>query len=237
MFERSIRVVTLETRKPGFYKNTVLLLTMFAILCFFALKICAHFGLIPNVSILYIQILPYLIIFFNCFILTQEFSNHTDKQIFSGIYNRTEILVAKLSSICLQSLILSLIFIVLIVLFPDNASALEATNAVNIILVFGGYGFIAGTFILMLSVITLNGFITGIVTYLLFFDLFQQLLRQASASISNPFFSMLINNSPFLVANTGLLSLQYDPGQLASLIVWGCIFLLITRTLLIRKNI
>lgn len=93
ILERVLKIITLDIRKKGFFKN--LLICLFAVACILFL-ICAK-GEVQAMPKMMLQIISYILLVIFSFSLTQEFSNKTDKMIFTGVFSRIEIMLSKLS--------------------------------------------------------------------------------------------------------------------------------------------
>ena len=182
MLERTYKIFTLEIRKPNFFRTILLnlILPFIVITIFLSILVMNLQNVIEiNTVTLLGRVIPYLLIISSCFVLTHEFSSHTDKIIFTGIYSRMEIIISKLSYIVIASLVLYFLYMLVYFLQGVKADTLELNSVLTSFLAFLLYGLTLGSFILFISIITKNGIITGVITYVLFFDLVYTILSQA----------------------------------------------------------
>jgi ABC-2 type transport system permease protein len=226
--ERALKIITLDIKKKGFLKN--LMISLFVVICILFLS-CAK-GKITTIPSMLVNLIPYIILVIYSFSLTQEFANKTDKIIFTGIFSRNEIMISKLTSFIFTSIICFIFYeIISIVCTTFNSKILF-----NDLYVFIIYAFTLGSFILLVSVITSNFILTGIVGYVLYFDLILVLLNQALASSRNEALKHIILNLPFYIANTGFYAGNYTGHQSIIMIGCGVLFLGTACVIVNRKN-
>lgn len=226
--ERVLKVITLDIKKKGFLKN--LMISLFSLTCILFLS-CIKSGISRMPSML-LGIIPYIILVVYSFSLTQEFTNKTDKIIFTGIFSRNEIVISKLVSFIITSIICFVFYeIIAIICNTFNSNIL-----LNNLWTFFLYSFTLGSFILLVSVITSNFIITGIVGYVLYFDLILELFNQALSSNRSIILKSVIRSLPFYIANTGLLAGNYTVNQSIIMIIYGMLFLGAACVIINRKN-
>jgi ABC-2 type transport system permease protein len=236
--KRILKVISLEMKRKNFVKNTVITVVGFIPILLLLLIVDKSI----DVSFVALKFIPYICLASFCFSLTQEFANKTDRIIFTGVFSRNEIIFSKLFSFCMIVLINFIFYEIVTVIFGiySGQSASEFLNIKtlgNNLYVFLIYAFTLGSFILLVSACTANGIFTGIITYVLYFDLILTLLAQALSSNGNEMIKCAIANSPFYNANMGFYSLSYNLNQSMVMIVSGCIFITITCVIINKKNI
>lgn len=234
--DRVLKVATLEIKRKKFIRELVIslvILTGLSILSYFVLPYSINESRLSIIPETFLQTIPYLILVLSSISLTQEFSNKTDKMIFTGIFSRKEIIISKL---------VSFIFIsVICLLFYELTEVIGRTFEIGSLLThlctFLIYTFTIGSFILMISTITSNFIITGVVGYVLYFDLILVLFSQALESKRSEILTNIIEHLPFYIANTGFFARQYTFYQ--SIIMTGCglLFFVITCVIINKKSI
>ncbi len=225
--EKILKVITLDVKKKGFLKN--LLISLLVVICILFLSCAKGKTTIPSMLL---SLIPYIILVIYSFSLTQEFANKTDKIIFTGIFSRNEIMISKLISFIVTSIICFIFYeIISIVCHTFNSKILF-----NDLYVFLIYAFTLGSFILLVSVITSDFILTGIIGYVLYFDLILVLLNQALASSRNEMLKNVIQNSPFYIANTGFYAVNYTGHQSIIMISCGVLFSGVACVIINRKN-
>lgn len=226
--ERILKVITLEIKKKRFLKN--LIISLFALTCILFLA-CVKGGMTRIPSML-LQLVPYIILVIYSVSLTQEFENKTDKIIFTGIFSRNEIMVSKIIS-CIVTSIICFIFYEILSIICNTFNGAIFFNELNVFLI---YAFTLGSFILLVSVITPNAILTGIIGYVMYFDLILVLLNQALESSRNEMLKHVILNLPFYIANTGFYIGNYTLHQSIIMISCGILFLGSACVIINRKN-
>lgn len=232
--ERILKVAALEMKKKGFFKNVII--NILAILPFLFLIPMIDKSI--DVSSIFLRMIPYIIAISFCFSLAQEFTNKTDKVIFTGIFSRNEIIISKLISFAAINIIFFIVYEIVVVLFKGTviSDILNFKTLINNLYVFMLYAFTLGSFILLISAVTSNGILTGILTYVLYFDLILTFLSQTLISSKSDVVKWIIKNSPFYTANTGFYLLKYTLNQSIVMIISGCIFLAGACVVINRKS-
>ncbi|WP_454055355.1 hypothetical protein [Clostridium sp. Marseille-Q7071] len=236
--ERNLTVVSLEFKKKNFIKNILISVTVLIPILF----LCFIIDESIDISNIVLGTVPYMILVNGCFCLTQEFTNKTDKIIFTGVFKRYEIMISKLFNFFATSLIYFMFFQIVSILYnlfmSQNISQLISfTTVINNLYVFFIYTFTLGSFALLVSAVTSNSIFTGIITYAFYFDLIIALLSNVVESSSNKMVTILIEKLPFYIAVTGFNNLNYTFNQSIVMIVSGCIFFVIACAIINRKNI
>lgn len=234
--DRVLKVVTLEIKRKKFIRELVIslvTLTGLSFLSYFVLPYSINESRLAIIPETFLQTIPYLILVLSSISLTQEFSNKTDKMIFSGIFSRNEIIISKL---------LSFIFIsVICLLFYELTEVIGRTFEIGSLLThlctFLIYTFTIGSFILMISTITSNFIITGVVSYVLYFDLILVLFSQALESKRSEILTNIIEHLPFYIANTGFFAGQYTFYQAIIMMGCGLLFFVITCVIMNKKGL
>lgn len=178
-------------------------------------------GKIKDIPQMLFMLVPYIILVISSFSLTQEFANKTDKMIFTGIFSRNEIMVSKLISFIFTSVICFMFYEIISLVLNTFDSKMLLDNFCLFVI----YAFTLGSFILMVSAITSNFIITGIVGYVLYFDLILALLNQALSSGRSEAAKHIIRNLPFYIANTGFMPGKYTLNQSIIMLCSGVLFL------------
>lgn len=226
--ERTLNVMTLDIKKKGFLSN--LIIYLFVAVCISVL-LCIH-GKMTNVPEIFLSLTPYIILVISSFSLTQEFTNKTDKMIFTGIFTRNEIMASKLISFIFMSIICFM--------FYEAASlacnTFDSKMLFHEFCLFVIYAFTLGSFILLISVITSSFLVTGIIGYVLYFDLILVLLNQALSSGRSKALKCVIRNLPFYIANTGFFAGKYTLHQSVIMLTSGTIFFTIACAIINIKN-
>lgn len=236
--QRFIRVLTLDMKMKGFFKGTIIsLLILFGVL-FTGMEGQILFLNYPKAAIngtaeAFLSLLPYIILVILSISLTKEFENKTDKIIFTGIYTRTEIIISKLMGFVATGLVCCISYIVVSIIF----GGLSFKASIDSVMTFVIYTFALGSFTLLVSAITSNGIITGMIIYALHFDLSLGLLGQTIVSTKSLFVKTTIENLPFYIANTGFKIGFYTSKQAFIMIFSGVLALLATFVIINRKNI
>jgi ABC-2 type transport system permease protein len=236
--KRMIKVITLEMKRKNFIKNIVI--NMVGLMLILLLLLIIDKSI--DVSYVLITLTPYIVLTGFCFSLAQEFENKTDKIIFTGIFSRSEIIISKLISFCTMAFVYFIFYEIVSVIFSvyigqGASDLLNIKTLGNNLYVFLIYAFTLGSFILLVSACTANGIFTGIITYVLYFDLILALLAQALSSSKNEMLKWAIINSPFYNANIGFYNLKYNFNQSMVMIISGSIFLIATCIIINKKNI
>ncbi len=226
--ERVLKIITLDIKKKRYLKN--LMISLFVVACILFLS-CSKGGM-ATIPIMLLQLIPYIILVIYSFSLTQEFTNKTDKMIFTGIFSRNEIMISKLISFIFTSIICFTFYEIISIV----CSTFNSKMLINNLYVFLIYTFTLGSFILLVSVMTFNFILTGIVGYVLYFDLILILLNQALESSRNEALKHIILNLPFYIANTGFYAGNYTGHQSIIMIGCGVLFLGTACVVINRKN-
>ncbi|WP_237737329.1 ABC transporter permease [Clostridium carboxidivorans] len=229
ILERVLKIITLDIRKKGFFKN--LLICLFAVACILFL-ICAK-GEVQAMPKMMLQIISYILLVIFSFSLTQEFSNKTDKMIFTGVFSRIEIMLSKLSSFIIAAIVCFAFYEILSI----ACNTFNSKMLLNNLYVFIVYAFTLGTFELLISVFTSNFLLVGIIGYVLYFDLMLALLNQALGSGRSEAVKHVIRSLPFYIANTGFYSGGYTTNQSVIMICCGVLFLIAACAVINRKDI
>lgn len=236
--QRVMRVLTLDMKMKGFFKGTVISLLILLGVLLVGIEGEILFLNYPKAAIkatasAFLSLLPYIILVTLSISLTREFENRTDKTIFTGIFTRTEIIISKLMSFVATSLVCCVFYIIISIIFGE----VSFKGAANSVITFIIYTFALGSFTLLVSVITSNGIITGMIIYALHFDLSLALLGQAIASTKSLFVKRAIENLPFFIANTGFKAGAYTFQQAFIMIFCGVLALVATFVIINKKNI
>ncbi|MBK1813313.1 ABC transporter permease [Clostridium sp. YIM B02505] len=234
--DRLLKVATLEIKRKRFMRELITALVTLCVLSFLSYYVSVYFSSELHLSTIpetFLQTIPYIILVLSSILLTQEFSNKTDKMIFTGIFRREEIIISKL---------ISIIFISVICLaFYELTEVLGRTFEIGALLThlctFLIYSFTIGSFILMISTITSNLIITGVIGYVLYFDLILVLFTQALESKKSEVLSKVIEQLPFYIANTGFFAGHYTFYQGIIMISCGLLFFVITCVIINKKSL
>jgi len=236
--ERILTVVSLEFKRKKFIKNILISISVLIPILF----LCFIIDKSIDISNIVLGTVPYMILGNGCFCLTQEFTNRTDKIIFTGVFKRYEIMISKLFNSFITSLIYFIFFQIALILYnlfinQDISQLISFTTVINNLYVFFIYTFTLSSFMLLVSVVTSNSIFTGIITYVFYFDLIITLLSNVVESSSNKMVTILIEKLPFYIAVTGFNNLNYNFNQSIVMIVSGCIFFVIACAIINKKNI
>lgn len=236
--ERILTVISLEFKKKNFIKSILISVSVLIPILF----LCFIIDKSIDISNIVLRTVPYMILGNGCFCLTQEFSNKTDKIIFTGVFKRYEIMISKLFNSFITSLIYCIFFQVILILYNlfmnhDISQFIGFSALINNLCVFFIYTFTLSSFMLLVSAVTSNSIFTGIITYVFYFDLIIALLSQVLESSSNKMMTILIEKLPFYIAGTGFNNLNYTFNQSIVMIVSGCIFFIIACAIINRKSI
>lgn len=235
--KRILNVLTLEIKRKNFIKNIVI--SMVILIPIFLLLLIIDKS--TYISFVVLTAIPYIWLTNFCFSLAKEFENKTDRIIFTGIFSRSEIIISKLISFCMMALVYLIFYEIIAVIFSiyggqGTSNLLNIKTLGNNLYVFLIYAFTIGSFILLVSACTANGIFTGIITYVLYFNLILVLLAQALSSSKNETLKCIIRNSPFYNANIGFYSLKYNFNQSMVMLISGSIFLIATCIIINKKN-
>ncbi|MBU3091818.1 hypothetical protein KPL35_06970 [Clostridium sp. CF011] len=235
--KRILNVLTLEMKRKNFIKNIVI--SVVILIPIFLLLLIIDKS--TYISFVVLTAIPYIWLTSFCFSLAQEFENKTDRIIFTGIFSRSEIIISKLISFCMMALVYLIFYEIVAVIFSiyggqGTSNLLNIKILGNNLYVFLIYEFTIGSFILLVSACTANGIFTGIITYVLYFDLILVLLAQALSSSKNETLKGVIRNSPFYNANIGFYHLKYNFNQSIVMLISGSIFLIATCIIINKKN-
>ncbi|WP_251861145.1 ABC transporter permease [Clostridium sp. Marseille-Q2269] len=230
MLEKFLNIITLDIRKKGYFRSVIIpLVSIICILFFSCTLIKENITIIPRILL---TIIPYIILANYSFSLTQEFTNKTDKIIFTGIFSRNDIIISKLISFVVISVVCFVVYEIISII----CNTFRFQILFNTLCSFIIYGFTLGAFILLVSVLTSNSIITGIVTYIFYFDLIILLFNQVLASNINKGIKNIIENSPSYIANTGFYVGKYNMNQSIVMITFGIIFLILSCVIINTKN-
>lgn len=231
--ERVLNVMTLELKKKGFFKNVAIGMTVAALIILSSFMANRS----TDVASMTRGLISYLVLIYGSFLMAQEFSNKTDKMIFTGIFSRTEIIVSKMAGLVATTL---LFFVACeTVAFVSNAHMgvnMNAEMLLNDLHVFLLYAFNLGSFMMLVSSITCNAMSTGLITYVLHFDLILVLLSQALESGKSDMVKCIIRNLPFYMANTGFHVQKYSLSESMIMLASGCAYFALTCFIINRKN-
>lgn len=228
--ERALNVITLEIRKKRFINS--LIKSLLGCICIFSLGVLCIKSSISGIPEMMIHVTAYILLVVYSFSLTQEFENKTDKMIFTGIFTRNEIIISKLISFMFSSVICFIFYEITSIICSTFDSNMLLPNLSAFII----YGFTLGSFVLMVSVISSNFLVTGIITYILYFDLMHALLSQALLSTRNETMKWIIVRLPFYIANSGLNIGKYTINQSIIMVCCGVIFLVAACGIMNRKS-
>lgn len=237
ILDRVLKVTLLEIKKRSFLKDLAYFLIFtvsMSILSYFLTKQLLANSSVSEIPIFILRFISYILLVICSFSLTSEFANKTDKMIFTGIFSRNEIIISKLISFICASLICFTVY--------EISCAVCGTFSIKLFLnslcVFLAYSFTLGSFLLFISTITSNFLVTGIIGYVLYFDLMLALLNQALASNSvSQTSKSIIKSIPFYVANTGFLNGSYSIQNLLVMFISGIIFLTGACVIINKKEI
>jgi ABC-2 type transport system permease protein len=238
ILERILNIASLEIKKKNFIRGIMLgVIVLIPILVLFLIVDKSI-----DSSVVVHRIVTYMLLANGCFCLTQEFSNKTDRVIFTGVFKRSEIIFSKLISFFIISLIYFIFYEVVLSLYnlymnQHISQFINIKILLNNLYVFFIYTFTLSCFILLVSVVTANSIVTGIVTYILYFDLILAIFSNVLESSSNETLKSVIRNIPFYIANTGFNNLKYTFDQSMVMIACGCIFFTLACAIINRKNI
>lgn len=226
---RIASIAALEIRKKGFLKY--LIISMISLI--FILSLVHLEDKTLQVPVSMPKLISYILLVIYSFSLTQEFQNKTDKIVFTGIFTRNEIIISKLISFIGASFICFVFYEITSIIYKT----FDYKILFNDFLVFIVYSFTLGSFILLVSVITSSFIVTGIVSYILYFDLILALMEQAMASHRGEFLKSIIRNLPFYTANSGFYRMNYTVNNYIFMVVSGILFLILACVIINRKNI
>lgn len=226
--ERILNIIKLDIKRKGGLRSLV----TFLIILTFTLYLVTIKGEISSIPSKLLLIIPYIILAISSFSLTQEFTNKTDKIIFSGIFSRNEIIISKLMSFLFTSIICFVFYEIALIL----CNTFEAKLFFNSLYVFLVYTFTLGSFVLLISAITSNFIATGIIGYMLYFDLTLSLLNQALLSNRSEILKHTIVKLPFYIANNGFYIGNYTLNQSIIMITWGVLFLVMSFVIINKKD-
>lgn len=232
--DRALKVITLELKRKKFIRDIVFSLiglTALSFLSYFLIKTLQESEL-SVVPMTFLQLVPYIILVICSFSLTQEFTNKTDKVVFTGIFTRNEIVFSKLISFLTTSLICYVWYELLNCIVGGIKAELLLVNSGTFLI----YAFTLGSFILLVSVISSNFIVTGIVTYVLYFDLILAIFKQALESDRSEAVKQIIVNLPFYIANTGFSIGTYTAKETIIMLMCGSLFLTVACVIINRKN-
>lgn len=234
--DRLLKVATLEIKRKKFIRELVISLVILAVLSLLSYYVVIFFTSESHLSIIsqiFLQTIPYIILVLSSVSLTQEFSNKTDKMIFTGIFSREEIIISKLVSI----IFISAIGLVFYELTEVLGRTFEIEALFTHLCTFLIYSFTIGSFILMISTITSNFIITGVIGYVLYFDLILVLFSQALESKRSEVLTKVIEQLPFYTANTGFFAGYYTLYQSIIMIGSGLLFFVSTCVIINKKSL
>lgn len=230
-----MNLLTLEFKKNKLFKN---LLTQ---LFLFVLIISAVYFLNNGngTETLLLSVIPYFVLSNGCFVMASEFTNNTDKIIFTGIYNRKNILISKLSYLIISSIISLILAIssLYITSFFIDISRLNSTFIMSALKVTILYTFTVGSFMILLSVVSRSGIFTGIATYVLFFDLTFNMLANIVGGTKDKLILNLIQFNPLYLSKLGFHELNYNLNQSITMFISGIFFFSVACFILDRSDI
>lgn len=233
---RSIKILKLELSKPKSIRGLFCTIFIFLILS----CITENVSEIPSNFSMF---LPYIILISSFYVLGVEFQDKTDKIIFSAAYTRNEILISKLVYIVIKALIAGSAYIIInfainLYLGIPVSDIFSIKQILYIFLAILLYSVMITSCIFLITLLTGNGKITGVMIYILFFDITTALLGQAlnSSSISRSV-AYVIGNSPFYVANGGLINSYYSFIQVIAMLALSAVCLSLSFILLNRRSI
>ncbi|GKU25027.1 ABC transporter permease [Clostridium folliculivorans] len=234
--DRLLKVATLEIKRKKFIRELIISLVILTALSFLGYYVLIYFTSESHLSTIpetFLQTIPYIILVFSSVSLTQEFSNKTDRMIFTGIFSRREIIISKLVSI----IFISVMCLVFYELTEVVGRTFEIRALLTHLCTFLIYSFTIGSFILMISTITSNFIITGVIGYILYFDLILVLFSQALESKRSEVLTKVIEQLPFYIANTGFFVGHYTFYQAIIMISCGLLFFVITCVIINKKSL
>ncbi len=233
---RTIKIFKLELNKPKNMRN--LFIIMFAFLIFSCIT-----ENIKEVPSNFLGSIPYIILLSSFYVLGIEFQAKTDKIIFSCSYTKNEIMFSKLICIVVKSFIIGIFYIIInyainLYLGTNLNSIFSINQILNFFINLTIYSVMITSCIFLITLLTGNGKITGVIIYILFFDLIHTLLSQAlnSSSISKST-AFLIENSPFYTANLGLVTNNYSFVQITFILISSASCILLSHIILNKRCI
>ncbi|MDQ0555979.1 ABC-2 type transport system permease protein [Paeniclostridium ghonii] len=186
-----------------------------------------------------LNIIPYFVLSNGCFVTASEFTNNTDKIIFTGIYNRKDILISKLSYLIISSIISLILAIssLYITSFFIDISRLNSTFIMSALKVTLLYTFTVGSFMILVSIISRSSIFTGIITYILFFDLTFTILGSIVGGTKDKLILNLIQFNPLYLSELGFTVFHYNLNQSISMFISGIFFFALACFILDRIDI
>jgi ABC-2 type transport system permease protein len=236
VMERVLNYSILEIKKKKFMRDLFISMigfTAYAFLMYFVTFNLAKTGDSHDIPRNFLMLIPYLILVLSSYSLNQEFSNHTDKVIFTGIFTRNEVLLSKLLSLIFTSLVSFFFYEVLEAIIGSFEGKLIIPHLLTFII----YSFVISSFIFMISAMTSNFIVTGVIGYVLYFDLILALFSNALESTNSEFMRKVIPELPFYIANTGFVKGNYSLHQGLVMIIWGLLFFVISCVIINKKAI
>lgn len=230
-----MNLLTLEFKKNKVFSN--LISQLFA---FILIIITVYFMDNGNgVELLLLNLIPYFVLLNGYFVTASEFTNNTDKIIFTGIYNRKDILISKLSYLIISSIISLILAIssLYIASFFINVSGLNSTFIMSALKVTILYTFTVGSFMILVSIISRSSIFTAILTYILFFDLTFNILGTIVMGTKNKLILNLIQFNPLYLSKLGFIELNYNLSQNISMFISGIFFFALACFILDRIDI
>ncbi|WP_050608190.1 hypothetical protein [Clostridium niameyense] len=229
--ERILSIIGLEINKKGFLKKLILSLIIIMGILFLSIIITKE--KINTVPAMLLKVISYVILANYSVSLTEEFTNKTDKIIFTGIFTRSEIMTSKLIKFIYINIISFIFYEITLILSNSFNKEVFLNNFYAFII----YAFTLGSFILLVSSITSSTIITGVISYILYFDLTLIMLSQALIFIKSQLIRNIIENSPFYIVNTGFYLGNYTGKQSILMIIYGLIFLSMYCAIINKKDI
>ncbi|WP_160672016.1 ABC transporter permease [Clostridium sp. C8-1-8] len=234
--ERVLNYSILEIKKKKFMRDlffSMIGFTVFAFLMYFITVNLAKTGDSRDIPRNFLMLIPYLILVLSSYSLNQEFSNHTDKVIFTGVFTRNEVLLSKLLSLIFTSLVSFIFYEVLEII----TGSFEVKLIIPHLLTFIIYSFGISSFTLMISAMTSNFIVTGVIGYVLYFDLILALFSNALESTNNEIIRKIVLELPFYIASTGFIRGNYSLHQGLVMIMWSLLFFVISCVIINKKAI
>ncbi|NEZ47130.1 ABC transporter permease [Clostridium niameyense] len=229
--ERILSIIGLEINKKGFLKKLIFSLIIIIGILFLSIIITKE--KINTVPAMLLKVISYVILANYSVSLTEEFTNKTDKIIFTGIFTRSEIMTSKLIKFIYINIISFIFYEITLILSNSFNKEVFLNNFYAFII----YAFTLGSFILLVSSITSSTIITGVISYILYFDLTLIMLSQALIFIKSQLIRNIIENSPFYIVNTGFYLGNYTGKQSILMIIYGLIFLSMYCAIINKKDI
>lgn len=235
---RMIDIVTLELKKKKFISSTVLsavAIMIYSVLSTWGMIVYLDFSneYLENSLSMFLATTAFIILIICSTSLGKEFDKNTDRIIFTGIFKRSEILISKVMAMIISSTFYYIVYEITTLFFRS----FSIKRAIGEFIVFVVFSYTITCTAFFITLITKKTIITGLLVFMMYYDVTNLILKQAVMSFNSELFKGIIEKLPIYFANSGFKAAHYTFEQGIILLVFASALLIASIKLLNRKNL